>query len=69
MTLTNNNLFQLEGQNPYMATLGEMGGISNLCPFGWYEWVYFRQNTDSLTYQKEELGRCLGLTKNEGNEI
>ena len=42
MALTSNNLFQLEGQNPYMATLGEMGDISNLCQFGWYEWVYFR---------------------------
>ena len=33
ITLTANNLFQLEGQNPYMATLGEMGDISNLCRF------------------------------------
>ena len=39
MTFTANNLFQLEGQNPYMATLGEMGDISNLCQFKWYEWV------------------------------
>ena len=39
MTLTANNLFQLQGQNPYMATLGEMGDISNLCQFSWYEWV------------------------------
>ena len=67
--LTANNLFQLGVQNPYVATLGEMGYISNLCPFGWYEWVYFCQNTASLPYQKEELGRCLGPTKNEGNEI
>ena len=37
MTLTANNLFQLEGQNPYMATFGDMGDISNLCQFGWYE--------------------------------
>ena len=69
MTLTANNLFQLQGQNPYMATLGEMGDISNLCQFGWYEWVYFRQNTARFPYQKEELGRCLGPTKNEGNEM
>ena len=69
MTLTANNLFQLEGQNPYMATLGEMGDISNLCQFGWYEWVQFRQHTAVFPYQKEELGRCLGPTKNEGNEM
>ena len=36
MTLTANNLFQLQGQNPYMATLGEIGDIFNLCRFGWF---------------------------------
>ena len=69
MTLTANNLFQLEGQNPYMATLGKMGDISNLCRFKSYEWVYFRQNTAVWPYQSEELGQCLGPTKNEGNEM
>lgn len=69
MTLTASNLFQLQGQNPYMATLNEMGDISNLYQFGWYEWVYFRQHTAAFPYQKEVLGRCLGPTKNEGNEM
>ena len=69
MTMTANNLFQLQGQNPHMATLGEMGDISNLCQFGWYEWIYFRQHTNSFPYQKEVLGRCLGPTKDEGNEM
>ena len=52
-----------------MATLGEMGDISNLCQFGWYEWVYFLQHTAVFPYQKEELGRCLGPTNNEGNQM
>ena len=69
MTLTANNLYQLQGQNPYMATLNEMGDISNLCQFGWYEWVYFRQQKAQFPRQKSELGRCLGPTKNEGNEM
>ena len=69
MTLTANNLFQLQGQNPHMATLGEMGDILNLCQFGWYEWVYFRQHTARFPYQKKVLGRCLGPTKDEGNEM
>ena len=69
MTLTAGNLFQLQGQNPHMATLGKMADISNLCQFGWYEWVYFRQHTASFPYQKEVLGRCLGPTKDEGNEM
>ena len=69
MTLTSINIFQLEGQNLYMATLGEMGDISNLCNIGWYEWVYFCQNTDSFPYQKEELCRWLGSTNNKINEM
>ena len=52
-----------------MATLGEMGDISNLCQFDWYEWIYFRQHTSKFPYQKETLGRCLGPTKDEGNEM
>eukprot|EP00956_Cyclotella_meneghiniana_P034439 scaffold104886_cov86-Cyclotella_meneghiniana.AAC.1 len=67
--LTAKNLFQLEGQNPHLATFGEMGDISNLCNFKWYEWVYFRQHKAQYPYNKEELGRCLGPTKNEGNEM
>jgi len=67
MTMTANNLFQLQGQNPHMATLGEMADISNLCHFQWYEWIYFRQHTAEFPYQKEVLGRCLGPTKDEGN--
>ena len=67
--LTAKPLFQLQGQNPHLATFGEMGDISNLCQFGWYEWVYFRQGTASFPHMKEELGRCLGPTKNEGNEM
>ena len=34
MALTANNRFQLQGQNPHMATLGEMADISNLCNYG-----------------------------------
>ena len=69
MTLTANNLYQLQGQNPYMATLHDMGDIFNLCQFGWYEWVYFRQHTAQFPNQKSELVRCLEPTKNDGNEM
>ena len=44
-------------------------GISNLCQFGWYEWVYFREDSASFPFLKEQLGRCLGPAKNEGNEM
>ena len=67
--LTAKPLFQLQGQNPHLATFGEMGDISNLCQFGWYEWVYFRQGSALFPHNKEHLGRCLGPCKNEGNEM
>ena len=69
MTINANNILQFQEQNPYMATLGQMGNISNLCQFVWYEWVYFHQKTAAFTFQKEELGICLGPTKNDGNEM
>jgi len=28
----------------------------NLCQFGWYEWVYFREDSASFPFQKEQLG-------------
>ena len=69
MNLTVNNIFQLQGQNPYEANLVEMGDISNLCQFGWYEWVYFRQKNDAFHFQKEEVGICLCPTNNDSNEM
>ena len=68
-TLTAKNLYQLQGTNPYTATLGEIGDISALCQFAWYEWVYFRQGKAPFPYLREELGRCLGLCRNDGNEM
>ena len=69
MDLTAKNIFQFQGQNQYMKVLGEMVDISNLCQFVWYEQVYFRQKTAAFTFQKEQLVRCLGPTKNYGSEF
>ena len=70
MTLTANNLFQLEGQNPHMATLGEMGNISNLCQVGWHEWACFREGiSHTLPQPNEKLGRYLGPANNERNDM
>ena len=66
--LTPRPLFQLNGLSPHEYTFGEMGDISNLCVFGWYEWVYFR-DMGSFPENKEQLGRVLGPTPNEGNEM
>ena len=70
--MTAKNMFQLQGQTPIFRHLerkGEEWGISNICHFGWYKWVYFRDTIASLPYPAEILGRCLGPAKNEGNEM
>ena len=51
--LTPRPLFQLNGLSNHEFTFGEMGDISNLCVFSWLE----------------KLGRVLGPTPNEGNEM
>ena len=61
-------LFQNNGLTPYAATFGESGDISNICSFGFYEWVYYRDN-GSFPSNKDKLGRVLGPIKNEGNEM
>ena len=60
------SLFQLEGRNPHHHVFHEEGDISNLCQFGWYEWVYYR-NRDPFPLHTELLGRCLGPSTGEGN--
>ena len=66
---TAKKLFQFNGTNLYTATLGDQADISNLCQFGWYEWVKYYDSTQNFPHQKECLGRCLGPAKNEGNEM
>jgi len=67
--ITAKKLFQLNGTNPHTMTFGTDADISNLCQFDWYEWVYFREDSAIFPFQKEQLGRCLGPAKNEGNEM
>ena len=61
-------LFQADGKTPHVSTFGVQVDISNLCTFGWYEWVYYRDG-GSIPKNKENLGRVLGPIKNEGNEM
>jgi hypothetical protein len=67
--ITTKKLFQLNGVNLHMITFGTEADISNLCQYGWYEWVYFHDVMTSFPYQKECLGRCLGPAKNKGNAM
>jgi hypothetical protein len=64
------NLFQLNGTTPHTFTFGTDANISNLCRFGWYEWVYLCENLAAFPFQKKQLSRCLGpAKKNGGNEM
>ena len=67
--ITVKKLFQLNGTNPHTMTFGTDADILNLCQFGWCKWVYFTKDSASFPFQKEQLGRCLGPAKNEGNEM
>ena len=49
-------LFQMNGLIPYAATYGESEDISNICTFGYYEWVYYCDN-GSFPSNKEKLGQ------------
>ena len=61
-------LFQCNDLSPHTDTFGSQGDISNLCMFGWYEWIYYRDH-GSFPANKEKLGRVLGPLRNEGNEM
>ena len=55
ISLTARDLFQLLGSNPYTATFGEERDISNLCQFGWYEWVYFYESHRNSHEEERDL--------------
>ena len=64
------SLFQLNGSNPTAVTLGTQPDISNICQFDWYDWCYYRHESNAkFPFQKESLGRVLGPFRNEGNEM
>ncbi len=52
---------------PIQPQFGTEADISHLCVFGWYEWVYYHNQSAFYPFQKECLGQCLGPAKNEGN--
>lgn len=60
--------FKLQGQTPHMTVHGQEPDISNLL-FGWFEWVYYLDDSTKFPYPRECLGRCLGPSIDEGNEM
>ena len=73
MNLTARSTHKLGGLNPYTATRHEPADISNIATFGWFEWVYCLEDHNSSLHKfphaLQVLGRCLGPSKNHGNEM
>jgi hypothetical protein len=73
MNLTARTTHKLRGINPYTATHFQTADISNIATFGWFEWVYCLEDSKSSLHKfpkaREKLGRCLGPSKDYGNEM
>ena len=63
---TVSNVFELKGEVPRTVMRGETANITHLCEFGWYDWVYFRDNAVTYPNDKWVLGRWLGPSTNIG---
>ena len=61
-------LFQNNGLSTHEFTFGESGDTSNVCTFGYFKWIYYRDH-GSFPENKEKLGIILGPIRNEGNEM
>ena len=59
-TFSANNVFELNGEVPTTVMKGETVNITHLCKFGWYDWVYFRDNAVTYPNDKWVLGTWLG---------
>ena len=59
----------MRGNSPHFANFGEEGDISNICQFGWYEWIYFCEASSAFPLTFHVLGLCLGTANNEVNEM
>ena len=65
--VTSKDLIRMNGTKPHTATFFTEADILNICHYGWYEWVYYRDQSSSYPNIKECLGHCLGPDHNEVN--
>ena len=61
-----NNVFEPKGEVPRTVMKGETANITHLCEFGWYDWVYFRDNAVTYHNDKWVLGKWLGSSTDIG---
>ena len=63
---TTKNVFELKGEVPRIVMKGETANITHLFEFGWYDWVYIRDNAVTYPNDKLVLGRWLGPSTDIG---
>ena len=51
-------LLQAQGKTPHECTFGNQSNSSNICNFGWYEWVCYR-GFGSFPENNENLRRMI----------
>ena len=64
MQLTASNAANLNGKTPLGAITGETPDISQYLDFGWYDWVWFKENAG---LDVPRLGRFLGIADSASN--
>ena len=55
--------------NSYTTMTGEEGDILGVSQYGWYQWCYYWEHTNSFPHNQEVLGQVLGPACGEGNEM
>ena len=64
MQLTASNAAGLEGKTPLGKLTGETPDISQFLDFGWYDWVWFKENAG---LDVPRIGRFLGIADSASN--
>ena len=64
MQLTASNAASLQGRTPLEVVTGETPDISQYLDFGWYDWVWFKENAG---LDVPRLGRFLGIANSASN--
>jgi hypothetical protein len=66
---TANDIFSTGGEVPETIMKGGTADISQICEFGWYDWVMFRDTIAAFPDDKLVLGRYLGPATDVGSAM
>ena len=57
------------GQVPETIMMGNTTDISNICQFGWFDWVVYYDNVPHFPDDKVRLGQYLGPATDVGSML